>query len=87
MSKFIASIDVGTTNIKINLFNATYEVIDTVKAPHFTIYKTDSLFEMDLEEIWGNIRVGLKDLISRNAISNLEVILTTAMHRDRKSVV
>ena len=80
MSKFIASIDVGTTNIKINLFNATYEVIDTVKAPHLTIYKTDSLFEMDLEEIWGNIRAGLKDLISRNAISNLEVILTTAMH-------
>lgn len=80
MSKFIASIDVGTTNIKLNLFNSDYKVVDTVKYPHLNIYNTDEIFEMDLDEIWGNVLDGLNHLIVENVITNLEIILTTAMH-------
>lgn len=80
MSKYTASIDVGTTNIKINLFNFEYEVIDTVKYPHLNIFMTDEIFEMNLDEIWGNILKGLNQLIEKHYISQLEIILTTAMH-------
>lgn len=78
--KFIASIDVGTTNIKINLFDDSFKVIDTVKVAHKNIHSTDELFEMDLNEIWNHIYQGLTDLTHRHKIINLEIILTTAMH-------
>ena len=80
MSKYIASIDVGTTNIKINLFHSTYEVIDVVIYPHTDIYITDIVFELSLNEIWTNILKGLNELIHKYKIKKLEVILTTAMH-------
>lgn len=80
MSNYIASIDVGTTNIKINLFDSDYQVIDVVKTSHLKIHHTDERFEMDLEEIWGNIVTGLKGLIQEHSLNKLEVVLTTAMH-------
>lgn len=80
MSNYIASIDIGTTNIKINLFDEKYQVIDVVKTSHVKIHKTDDRFEMDVEEIWENIKAGLHLLIERHLLSQLEVVLTTAMH-------
>lgn len=80
MSKYIASIDVGTTNIKINLFNSEYDVIDRIKYVHFNVFVTDKIFEMNLDEIWENILKGLNYLIKKNKIADLEIILTTAMH-------
>ena len=77
---YIASIDVGTTNIKINLFNETYQVIDVVKYPHLKIHSTDEIFEMNLDEIWEHILDGLNILIERHQVIQLEIILTTAMH-------
>lgn len=77
---YIASVDVGTTNIKINLFTDTYDVIDAVKYPHTKIYRTDEKFELDLDEIWGHLMAGLSSLITRNKVEQLEVVLTTAMH-------
>lgn len=80
MSIYIASVDVGTTNIKINLFNSSYELIDTLKYQHFKIYNTVEQFELDLDEIWENILTSLRKLIDKNGIEQLEIILTTAMH-------
>ncbi|UJF15976.1 hypothetical protein LZ578_02185 [Jeotgalibaca sp. MA1X17-3] len=80
MTKYIASIDVGTTNLKINLFNSSYEVIDTVKFTHTDIIFTDTRFEMKIDEIWQNMIGGLRQLIDKNTITDIEIVLTTAMH-------
>lgn len=80
MSKYLASIDVGTTNLKINLFHASYEVIATLKYTHKKIVFTAERFEMNMDEIWINVYSGLKQLIAEYQIADLEVILTTAMH-------
>ncbi|MFL2131193.1 MAG: FGGY family carbohydrate kinase [Ruoffia tabacinasalis] len=80
MSEYIASVDIGTTNIKINLFNSDYQVVDMVKYPHLNINQDDTVFEMDFEEIWDNVLDGIKHLIIVNEVEQLEIILTTAMH-------
>ena len=80
MSEYIASVDIGTTNIKINLFNSDYHVVDMVKYPHLNINQDDTVFEMDFEEIWENVLDGIKHLIIVNEVEQLEIILTTAMH-------
>ena len=80
MSEYIASVDIGTTNIKINLFNSDYHVVDMVKYPHLNINNDDTIFEMDFEEIWENVLDGIKHLIIVNEVEQLEIILTTAMH-------
>ena len=80
MSEYIASVDIGTTNIKINLFNSDYHVVDMVKYPHLNINQDDTIFEMDFEEIWNNVLDGIKHLIIVNEVEQLEIILTTAMH-------
>lgn len=76
----IASVDIGTTNIKINLFNQSLSVTDTVVIKHQNNRIQDQIFEMDFEEVWHNVSVGLNRLIQRNQCQSLEIILTTAMH-------
>lgn len=80
MKKYIASVDIGTTNIKINLFNDGYLVIDEVKYPHQHIQSDDNKFELDMEEVWSNLLIGLDQFINQYAINQLEIILTSAMH-------
>lgn len=70
----------GTTNIKINLFSSSYEVVDTLKFAHTHIFFNEQRFEMDIDEIWTNIYKGLTELIKKNGLSKADVILTTAMH-------
>lgn len=77
---YIASIDVGTTNTKINLFNHDDQLIDTFKAGYQSINHQNDLFEMDFEEIWQFVTDGLRRLINLYEIEALEIILTTAMH-------
>lgn len=74
------SIDVGTTNTKINLFNHNYQLIDTFKAGYQKINNQNDLHEMDFEEIWQIVKDGLRFLINQYEIEELEIILTTAMH-------
>lgn len=71
MSEYIASVDIGTTNIKINLFNSDYQVVDMVKYPHLNINQDDTVFEMDFEEIWENVLDGIKHLIIVNEVEQL----------------
>lgn len=77
---YTASIDIGTTNIKMNLFNGDFDVVDTVKYPYLNLHKTDEIFEMDFEEIWRTIYTGLNQFIKEHTLRHLEVVLTTAMH-------
>lgn len=80
MTSYIASIDIGTTNIKINLFNADYQLIDSYRSSYSNVHATDEVFEMDLEEIWQKLLQGLKELVKNHSIEVMELILTTAMH-------
>ena len=80
MITYIASIDVGTTNTKINLFTHNYQLIDTIKAGYQRINNQNDLHEMDFEEIWQIVKDGLRLLINQYEIEELEIILTTAMH-------
>lgn len=78
--RHIASVDVGTTNIKINLFDSKLSVIDTVIIKHQRNRIEGQVFEMDFEEIWQNFLIGLRTLIQNNHCQSVEIILTTAMH-------
>lgn len=80
MDNYIASIDVGTTNIKFNLFDSTASVVDTLTYAHQNIYKDKIIFELDIDEIWNHLIKGLNGLIVQHSIKKLEIILTTAMH-------
>lgn len=80
MKPYIASVDVGTTNIKINLFNTEYHLVDSYKSAYDKIHSTDQLFEMDMDEIWEKMVAGIQSLIQRHTIEALEIVLTTAMH-------
>lgn len=77
---YIASVDVGTTNTKINLFNHDDQLIDTFKVGYQRTNKQNDLHEMDFEEIWQIVTDGLRRLINQYEIEALEIILTTAMH-------
>ena len=63
LTAFIASIDVGTTNIKVNLFDETYQLHSTLSYPHLDIVSTDDVFELSFEEIWRNIVAAITELI------------------------
>ncbi|MRI82269.1 hypothetical protein GIY11_09640 [Aerococcaceae bacterium DSM 109653] len=80
VTRYIASIDVGTTNIKVNLFDAAYQLHATLSYPHLESLSTDEVFELSFEEIWRNIVVAIKELIETVKMSTLEIVLTTAMH-------
>lgn len=80
MTAYIASIDVGTTNIKVNLFDAEYQLHSTLSYPHLELVNTDDVFELSFEEIWRNIHSAVSELLEKVAMSELEIILTTAMH-------
>lgn len=80
MITYIASIDVGTTNTKINLFNREYQLIDTFKSSYQKINHQNDLYEMDFEEIWQIVNDGIRLFINQYEIEALEIILTTAMH-------
>ncbi|MGO4940775.1 FGGY family carbohydrate kinase [Fundicoccus sp. Sow4_D5] len=80
MTAFIASIDVGTTNIKVNLFDETYQLHSTLSYPHLDIVSTDDVFELSFEEIWRNIVAAVSELLEKVKMSELEIVLTTAMH-------
>ncbi|MER1992364.1 MAG: FGGY family carbohydrate kinase, partial [Aerococcus urinaeequi] len=76
MITYIASIDVGTTNTKINLFNHASQLIDTFKAGYQKINNQNDLFEMDFEEIWQIVNDGIRLFINQYEIEALEIILT-----------
>ncbi|XJS10201.1 gluconokinase [Aerococcaceae bacterium WGS1372] len=80
MKSYIASIDVGTTNVKINLFNSNYQLIDSYKSSYSKIKSNDQIFEMDMDEIWQKVVEGLRELTRHHPIEAIELILTTAMH-------
>lgn len=80
MITYIASIDVGTTNTKINLFNREYQLIDNFKSSYQKINNQNDLYEMDFEEIWQIVKEGIRFFINQYEIEALEIILTTAMH-------
>lgn len=80
MTRYIASIDVGTTNIKVNLFDAEYQLHLTLSYPHLDILSTDQVFELSFEEIWRNIVAAVSELLEKVKMSELEIVLTTAMH-------
>lgn len=80
MITYIASIDVGTTNTKINLFNREYQLVDTFKSSYQKINNQNDVYEMDFEEIWQIVTDGLEHLIYRYQLAEFEIILTTAMH-------
>lgn len=80
VTRYIASIDVGTTNIKVNLFDAAYQLRATLSYPHLESLSTDEVFELSFEEIWRNIVAAITELIETVKMSTLEIVLTTAMH-------
>lgn len=80
MTNYIASIDVGTTNIKINLFDAEYQLHSSLSYPHLEVTSDDQIFELSFEEIWQNILKGISQLLADVPMTDLEIVLTTAMH-------
>lgn len=80
MEKVTFSIDIGTTNLKINLFDHQDKLIDATTMPLTQTHITDVYFEVDLEEIWQHVKSGLENLRDKHQVQSGSIILTTAMH-------
>lgn len=73
----IISIDVGTTNLKMVLFNSNYKVEREYLYRYKKTVISSERFELDIDEIWQGMIQGFQDFKLKEAV---DVILTTAMH-------
>lgn len=66
--------------MKMTLFDQQYQLIESQKFAHKHHLITDIIFELNLEEIWGNLIFGLEKWLADYKLTKVELILTTAMH-------
>lgn len=80
MEHVIFSIDIGTTNLKINLFDQQDHLIEALTMTLKNTNITDTLFEVDIEEILEYVKSGLEELRHKYEVKSGDIVLTTAMH-------
>lgn len=74
------SIDIGTTNLKMSLFDEDYKQIDAIHYSYQDLVIDTIKYELNLKEILDAVKDGLNLLINKYQITDLEIFLTTAMH-------
>ena len=74
MKKFILSIDQGTTNSRIVLFNTKFQVIDTMQKELKQYFPKNGWVEHDANEIWKSVKKLIKLIIKKNAIISSQIL-------------
>lgn len=87
MSKFIASIDQGTTSSRCIIFNQQGKIVAQSQKEHRQFYPRPGWVEHDPIEIWNNTRDVLNDALSRSAINKKDVAAIGITNQRETTVV
>ena len=73
MSKFVASIDQGTTSTRCIIFDSRGQIVAQDQAEHTQIYPQPGWVEHDPQEIWQNVQRVFRGALDRSAISTADI--------------
>ena len=68
MSKYLLSIDQGTTSSKIVIYNINFKVVDSLQKQLKQYYPKNGWVEQDALEIWKNVKLLISKIIKKNHI-------------------
>ena len=74
MKKFILSIDQGTTNSRVMLFDKQFNIIDIVNKELKQYFPYDGWVEHDAIEIWKSVKTLIKKILIKNSLSASQII-------------
>jgi glycerol kinase len=84
MSKYIISIDQGTTSSRVCLFNKTGQLVDQVQKEFRQIFPKPDWVEHDAEEIWQTVVHCLKEIFTKYSSQDIDSVGIT---NQRETVV
>ena len=86
MKKFILSIDQGTTNSKIILYDLKFNKVDSVKKEFKQYFPKNGWVEHDALEIWSDVKKLINKLIKQNKLASSQ-ILSIGITNQRETTV
>tara|TARA_B110001454_G_scaffold171291_1_gene161987 strand:- start:15355 stop:16848 length:1494 start_codon:yes stop_codon:yes gene_type:complete len=84
MSKYIISIDQGTTSSRVCLFNKNGQLVDQVQKEFRQIFPKPDWVEHDAEEIWQTVVYCLKEILTKYSAADIDSVGIT---NQRETVV
>ncbi|MBL7542980.1 MAG: glycerol kinase GlpK [Bdellovibrionaceae bacterium] len=84
MSKYIISIDQGTTSSRVCLFNKSGQLVDQVQKEFRQIFPRPDWVEHDPEEIWQSVVFCLKEILTKYSSGDIDAVGIT---NQRETVV
>jgi len=84
MSKYIISIDQGTTSSRVCLFNKNGQLVDQVQKEFRQIFPKPDWVEHDAEEIWQSVVYCLKEILTKYSSADMDSVGIT---NQRETVV
>ena len=86
MKKYILSIDQGTTSSRVILFNKKFNMLDIVQKELKQYFPQDGWIEHDAIEIWKDIKILVRKILTKNLINSSEII-SIAITNQRETTV
>ena len=86
MSKYLLSIDQGTTSSKIVIYNINFKVVDSLQKQLKQYYPKNGWVEQDALEIWKNVKLLISKIIKKNHIKYSQ-ILSIGIANQRETTV
>lgn len=77
---YVLSADVGTTNLKLNVYHESLELLGSSTYSLKQVNKDALIYELSMEEIWQALVTLVQEAITEHQITSFELVLTTAMH-------
>jgi len=73
MGKYYIGFDCGTQSVKVAIYDADFELVDTEQTPTEIKYPNDGWAELDVNEYLNSVRTGIKICIERSEINPRDV--------------
>ena len=86
MSKYLLSIDQGTTSTRIVIYNTNFKVIDSLQKQIKQYYPKNGWVEHDALEIWKGVKTLITKIIKKNQIKSSQ-ILSIGIANQRETTV
>ena len=86
MSKYLLSIDQGTTSSKVVIYNTKFKVIDSLQKQLKQYFPKNGWVEHDAIEIWKNVKLLISKIIKKNNIKYSQ-ILSIGIANQRETTV
>ena len=86
MSKYLLSIDQGTTSTRVVIYNAKFKVIDSLQKKNKQFFPKNGWVEHDALKIWRDIKLLISQIIKKNHIKYFQ-ILSIGIANQRETTV